>query len=53
MKPIFHVFLEKSNTNGLSGYLWKNGGIYTTYHEATKMTPYELVYGQQPPSMVF
>ena len=23
----------------------------TTYHEATKMTPYEDVYGQRPPSM--
>jgi hypothetical protein len=24
----------------------------TTYHGSTKMTPYEVVYGQNPPSMV-
>ena len=23
----------------------------TTYHKATKMTPYEAVYGKQPPSL--
>ena len=30
------------------GEWWYN----TTYHESTKMTPYEEVYGQQPPSIV-
>ena len=25
--------------------------VQTTYHDATKMTPYEVVYGKQPPSL--
>ena len=24
----------------------------TTYHTVNKMTPYEIVYGQQPPSII-
>ncbi|KAA8530919.1 hypothetical protein F0562_005622 [Nyssa sinensis] len=45
------VDMRTDQLYGPNGYLWLNGGINTTYHVTTGITPYEALYGQPPPSL--
>ena len=44
---------QKGSTSGSNGFLLDEWWYNTTYHATTKMTPYEAVYGKQPPSLTY
>ncbi|CAA0840484.1 Unknown protein, partial [Striga hermonthica] len=48
LRCYIHQFLKRWENFLLWAEYWYN----TTYHESTKMTPFELVYGRKPPTLI-
>lgn len=49
MEMYFHCFSFEWKHQWFQWFLLVEWWYNTTYHDATKMTPYEAVYGKPPP----
>ena len=46
-----HYFASEKKCQWVQWFPLDEWWYNTTYHATTKMTPYEAIYGQQPPSL--